>query len=122
MQPSRPTASESKLISALHAEILKYINGKDDLVTGICEAEEIKECISTNIGYIMRIIDTLQAATASEPVPINVHPDTSPTQPRADLIVKCSLSTSVESPPTSSDTHPPHNTSPRVDATSYDLT
>ena len=43
---------KDKLISTLDAEIVKFINEEDDLVTEVCEAEEIKESICTNIAHI----------------------------------------------------------------------
>jgi len=58
---------KDELISALDTQILKHINGEEDLVTEVCEAEEIKESISTNIARITQIIDTLQTTTISEP-------------------------------------------------------
>ena len=89
---------KDELISALDTEILQHINGEEDLVTEVCEAEEINESISTNIARITQIIDTLQTATVREPVPISAHSDTSTTRPHADLTLERSLSASVELP------------------------
>ena len=115
---------KDELISALDAEILKHIKEEDDLVTEVCEAEDIKESISTNIAHITQIIDTLHAATVSEPIPISAHPDTSTTRSHADLTVERTPSTSVEPPPPSSDVPPPvtHTAPPRVVAVSHETT
>ena len=110
---------KDELISALDTEIVKLIDGEDDLVTEVCEAEEIKESISTKIAHISRIIDTLQVATVHETIPLSAHPDTSATRTSTDLTIDHTPSASVERPPTSSDT-PPHTESPRTAAASYD--
>ena len=113
---------KDELISALDAEILKHIQEEDDLVTEVCEAEDIKESISTNIAHITQIIDTLHAATVSEPIPISAHPDTSTTRSHGDLTVERTPSTSVEPTPPSSDVTPPvtHTAPPRVVAASHE--
>ena len=115
---------KDELISALDAEVLKHIQEEDDLVTEVCEAEDIKESISTNIAHITQIIDTLHAATVSEPIPISAHPDTSTTRSHGDLTVERTPSTSVEPTPPSSDVTPPvtHTAPPRVVAASHETT
>ena len=106
---------KDELISALDAEILKYIKEEDDLMTRFVR-QNILESISTNIAHITQIIDTLHAATVSEPIPISAHPDTSTTRLHADL--------TVERTPFTSDVPPPvtHTAPPRVVAASHETT
>ena len=119
---------KDELISALDAEILKHIKDEEELVTEVCEAEDIKESILTSIAHVTHIIDTL-SATVSEPTPVITQSDTSTTQ----TLVEPSTAdpTSVEHPPPTSVEQPPpsdlptsvtHVASPTVVSASHDIT
>jgi len=87
---------KDELISALDAQL---ITDEEELVSEVCEAEEIKKFNSTSITHISQIINTL-----SECAPISAPPDTSITQYPATTVRLSTiepLPTSVGSPPIS---------------------
>jgi len=47
---------KDELISALDAQIMKLITDEEELVSEVCEAEEVKESNSTSITHISQII------------------------------------------------------------------
>ena len=64
---------KDKLISTLDTEILKFITNKEQLVTEVCETEDVKESILTSIAHITHIIDTLSTT------------ETNPTSTQSDI-------------------------------------
>ena len=96
---------KDKLISTLNTELIKHIKDEEELVTEVCEAEEIKESISTSIAHISQIIETLSVDTISTPTLISTHSDTSSTQSSSD--------SSPTSGATSTTVNPVENPPPR---------
>ena len=90
---------KDELISALDAQILTLITDEEQLVTEVCETEDIKESILTSIAHVTHIIDTL-SATASETNPMSTQPDTRIASPTT-------VPTSVEQLPPTGDEHTP---------------
>ena len=64
---------KDNLISDLDDKIQKLITNDEELVQDVCEAEEIKESLSTAIAHVTRILETITTRTAD-----------SVTQPRPD--------------------------------------
>ena len=73
----RQLQQKDDIISKLDSQIVPLIGDEEELVTDVCEAEEIKESLSTTISQIMEILETHSPSTEPQfpqPKP-SVNPD-----------------------------------------------
>ena len=108
---------KDELIFALDAKIIEHITDEEELVSDVCEAEDIKESISTGIAHITQIIATLSAEVTSISAP---HDSVIPSTVATHSIVE-PPSASVLSPP-STETDTPKVTPDPVSVVGHDFT
>jgi len=81
-EPHDRLQRKDNLVSNLDAKINKLITNEEDLVQDVCEAEEVKESLSTTIAHVTWILETITKRTADSVA--QPHPDSDrDTQPLA---------------------------------------
>jgi len=58
MDLRRQLQRKDNIISNLNSEIVKLIEDEDELVSNVCETEEVQECLMTIITQLSQLLET----------------------------------------------------------------